>query len=297
MNDILVSVIMPVYNREAYLAEAITSIINQTYENWELIVIDDKSNDNSLEIANQLASQDKRIKVLVNETNLGVSTCRNIGIGCSQGCYIAFLDSDDIALTFRLASQVDLLMKGFDLVGSSIMFIDEKGKQLNSLFAATTSQEMTKIMKWSLPVFNPTLMTKREVIERIGNYRLPVAEDYDFFLRAWDNGLRIGNLADIAVYVRLHPDNVSVKKVSMMRFYTKLAWKLHKERVDYNKELSNLKPIDEVNDPCLSRTAAYYYRLAAISPKLSIRFWLSFVISIILWPPNLVRIIRKVIYA
>ncbi len=297
MKKELVSVIMPVYNRETYVAEAISSISAQTYMNWELIVIDDKSNDKSLEIVNHLASQDERIKVFANENNLGISACRNIGIEHSQGCYIAFLDSDDVALSFRLARQVELLMNGFDLVGSSIMFIDEKGKLLNSLFSATTIQEMTKIMKWSLPVFNPTLMARREVFECIGDYRLPVAEDYDFFLRAWDNGLRIGNLSDIAVYVRVHPDNVSVKKVSMMRFYTKLAWKLHKERVEFNKELSNVEMFGEVNDPLLSRTAAYYYRLAAISPKRSIRFWLSLMSSIILWPPNLARMIRKVFYA
>ena len=101
--DDLVSIIMPMHNSEKYLEEAIRSVISQTYENWELLIIDDASTDNSLSIARYFESCDTRIHVLINDTPMGCPAIpRNVGIRRAKGRFIAFLDSDDVWLPCKL---------------------------------------------------------------------------------------------------------------------------------------------------------------------------------------------------
>ena len=103
----LVSVIMPVHNAGAYLEEAIRSVMAQTYSNWELLVVNDASTDNSVEIADKLALEDSRIKVFDNPTPTGYpATPRNIAVNLAKGRYIAFLDSDDVWLPNKLEHQL-----------------------------------------------------------------------------------------------------------------------------------------------------------------------------------------------
>ena len=105
MSD-LVSIIMPTYNCEEYINETIQSVINQTHENWELIIIDDCSKDNTVENINNYLS-DKRIVVIHNETNEGAALCRNKGLRKAKGRWIAFLDGDDVWLPQKLEKQIN----------------------------------------------------------------------------------------------------------------------------------------------------------------------------------------------
>ena len=107
-NNILVSVILPVYNAQKYLEEAIESIINQTYTNFEFIIIDDGSGDNSLNIINKYQKQDSRILVITRE-NKGLVYTLNEGINQAKGKYIARMDADDISLSNRFEKQIELL--------------------------------------------------------------------------------------------------------------------------------------------------------------------------------------------
>lgn len=106
----LVSIITPVYNSEKYLEETILSVINQTYKNWELLLIDDCSIDNSYKIIEKYLA-DERIKYLRNERNSGPAVTRNVGLENSNGKYIALLDSDDFWKKDKLKNQVDFMMK------------------------------------------------------------------------------------------------------------------------------------------------------------------------------------------
>ena len=106
MENKKVTVIMPAYNAERFIGEAISSVIAQTYENWELLVIDDCSTDGTFEIAKSFEEKDERIKVFKNEKNLGVARTRNRGIDASEGEYVAFIDSDDAWLSEKLFKQV-----------------------------------------------------------------------------------------------------------------------------------------------------------------------------------------------
>lgn len=105
----LISIIVPVYNVENYLFETITSVINQTYKNWELLLIDDKSNDNTLKLISFF--KNKKIKVFKNKKNFGPATSRNLGLKKAKGDYIAFLDSDDIWHPKKLKLQIDFMLK------------------------------------------------------------------------------------------------------------------------------------------------------------------------------------------
>lgn len=110
IND-LVSIITPAYNSSEYIREAIESVIAQTYKNWEMIIVDDASQDNTYEILNNYANKDKRIKPIFLEKNCGAAYARNRAIECAQGRYIAFLDSDDLWKKEKLEKQLIFMKK------------------------------------------------------------------------------------------------------------------------------------------------------------------------------------------
>src|SRR5262245_24449723 len=125
-----VTVVIPVYNRERYVAAAIESILAQTFPDFELLVIDDGSADRSREVIRSY--RDPRLHLVCNETNLGIPKTRNRGLQLAQGEYLAFLDSDDWAYPERLAKQVAFLdsRPDYAAVGAWIMWMDEEGRPL-----------------------------------------------------------------------------------------------------------------------------------------------------------------------
>ena len=125
----VVSVIMPAYNCADFLPAAVASVRAQTVNNWELIIVDDHSGDDTLAVAQQLAASDSRIRVLANEQNLGVSLTRNRAIAEARGAFIACLDSDDLWLPQKLEIQISALATtGADLCYCSYAIIDREGK-------------------------------------------------------------------------------------------------------------------------------------------------------------------------
>lgn len=127
----MISVILPVYNAENYLQECIDSVLAQSYENFELLLIDDCSNDGSARIMRENAAKDPRIKLFRNKQNRGVSVCRNLGIREAAGDYLAFLDSDDVWVREKLMVQLQLLKRsGAQLTYSAYDFIDETSQPI-----------------------------------------------------------------------------------------------------------------------------------------------------------------------
>lgn len=131
MNDGQVSIIMPVYNTERYLADAIGSVLAQTYHNWELIAVDDGSTDSSCAILNQYKALDHRIRPVYLTINQGAAQARNVGIGMANGRYLCFLDSDDIWNNRKLEIQIGYMQKtGEAFTFTSYCLIDEDGSPL-----------------------------------------------------------------------------------------------------------------------------------------------------------------------
>ena len=128
----MISIITPNYNCGDYISETIESVLLQTYSNWELIIVDDCSSDDSYKIALDYAKKDSRIKVIRNETNLGTAISRNKALDIAKGDYIAFLDSDDLWEKDKLELQLNFMQENnCDFSFSQYDLIDEKGLSLN----------------------------------------------------------------------------------------------------------------------------------------------------------------------
>ena len=162
----LVSVIIPFYNRLNYLRNAIKSVKIQTYQNFEIILINDASNESFLEL-NKEISIDERIKLISNKKNQGPSFCRNLGINNSNGSYVAFLDSDDEWLDFKLKEQVEFMIKN----NLDFCFSDYYKRNLN-----TGSNSRVKLpisysmpfMAFSCAIATPTVICKKEILRKVG---------------------------------------------------------------------------------------------------------------------------------
>ena len=145
----LVSVIMPLYNCEQYVLDAINSVTEQTYINWELIVVDDQSSDNSYSIVKRIISTDKRLKLYRLKHNMGSSHARNHAIEIAKGKYIAFLDSDDVWLPDKLEKQITFMEQENVLLSySSYYVIDAKGETIG-IFHANTRVTYNEMLKTS----------------------------------------------------------------------------------------------------------------------------------------------------
>lgn len=130
--ETLVSIIMPTYNTEKFVHNSIKSVLNQTYTNWELIVVDDASNDNTVNVLNSFTNS--RIKLLQNSENHGAAYCRNLGLRNANGRWIAFLDSDDLWLPTKLEKQLDFMISNnIHFSYTNYEQIDEFGQKKNRL--------------------------------------------------------------------------------------------------------------------------------------------------------------------
>ena len=131
-NKPFVSIITPCWNCEKYIAETIESVLAQTYDNWEMIIVDDCSTDHSYEIALEYSKKDNRIKVYRMEQNSGAARCRNRAIEKSKGEYLAFIDSDDIWLPEKLEKQLKFMHEnGCNFSFTEYEHIDEKGEKID----------------------------------------------------------------------------------------------------------------------------------------------------------------------
>ncbi len=145
----LVSIITPSYNNALFIEETIESVLNQTYHNWEMIIIDDCSSDNSIEIIKRYAQKEPRIKLIINKENIGVSDSRNRAIKEAKGTYIAFLDSDDSWLPKKLTKQINLMRRTGTLMSySSYKTINENSK-VTGYFIVKTKVSYRDLLKTS----------------------------------------------------------------------------------------------------------------------------------------------------
>lgn len=149
-NSILISVVMPNYNGHRFVEQAIDSVLNQTYQNFELIVVDDCSNDDSLSLIEHKAQSDNRIRVIALEHNAGVANARNVGIKEAKGEYIALLDNDDLWTEDKLERQLALAQKGADIVYGSYDFIDEENNSIKKPFIVPQETNFNKMLASSV---------------------------------------------------------------------------------------------------------------------------------------------------
>ncbi len=214
MKNPLVSIIMSEYNTDAnLLLDSINSIINQTYKNFELIIVDDCSKNNVKEIVDNL--NDERITIIKNSTNLGLSRSLNKAAKEAKGKYIARMDTDDISYPNRIKIEVDYLEKHEEIkvVGSNVEFYDGNKIWGSSNIKGLVDRE--QILK-SSPFFHPTVMMRKEVFKKYGPYpNYDRCEDYALWIKIFCANQQMYNLED--KLVRYHLSLSDYKKRSFSK--------------------------------------------------------------------------------
>lgn len=210
----MISVIMSTYKEdERLLRESIESILNQTYRDFEyIIILDYPDNDVHKSVIEEYALKDDRIHFYINEKNMGLTDSLNRGLSLCHGEYIARMDADDISLPNRLERQMKYLEKNhYDLIGGITEMINENGSLLYSIKSVPTDpKKINKALRYSQCVAHPTWLGKKEVFEKNAGYRhMPLCEDYDFTLRAVLNGFVISNLNEAVLKYRMTSNSIS----------------------------------------------------------------------------------------
>ncbi|AXP80574.1 Putative teichuronic acid biosynthesis glycosyltransferase TuaG [Mariniflexile rhizosphaerae] len=207
------------FNSEAYISETIHSVINQTYTNWELLLIDDGSHDKTIAIANQFIAQKPNIKLLKNNANLGATISRNKGIEQAKGKYIAFLDADDLWKPNKLQIQIEFMeAQNCDVCFSSYEQIDETGKPLNKLIKALPELTYQKYLK-SNYIGNLTGIYNAKVLGKIKAPSLRKRQDWLLWLAAVKtSGKPAKGIEESLAYYRVRKDAMSSKKINLLKY-------------------------------------------------------------------------------
>ena len=233
MTNPTLSILMPVYNAEKYLAQAVDSILKQTYTDFEFLITDDASTDQSFAILRRYAQSDPRIKLTKQEKNVGLQKALNQMLKEAQGKYIARMDADDIALPNRFTDQVKILATDKEViaVGGAFNLIDEKSRFLTVIRPPQDNDTIQeKALAGHTPICHPSVMMRREAVLQVGGYdeSLKTVEDLDLFLKLGEIG-ELRNLQESVISYRLHGASVSETKGQQQRREAyqvcKRAWK------------------------------------------------------------------------
>lgn len=210
-----ISVLMPVYNCERYLKAAIDSILSQTFPDFEFLILDDGSTDGSVQILQDYAAQDKRIRFKAQD-NSGIAKTLNRLVAMAQGEFLARMDADDIALPERFARQVEFLQQHPEVVcvGGAIDWIDEKGHLLGHCEMPTEDAELQRLLLGGISLLHhPTATMRRTAILQVGGYNetMIASSDLDLWLRLGEIG-QLANLPDTVLQYRLHRQSITQAK-------------------------------------------------------------------------------------
>jgi len=300
----LVSVILPVYNGELYLGEAIDSILAQTYKDFELLIVDDGSKDGSRHILQDYVLRDPRVRVVFRE-NRGLANTLNGLIEMARGTWIARMDQDDIALPHRFSRQLEWLKStGADICGSWVRRFGTWDKRIVQL---RESDEAIKAeMLFSCPFAHPTVMMRAALVKEL-RYKAEWdgAEDYDLWERAVEAGWRMTNVPEVLLLYRVHASQISTaaseaqKKLTLeiqRRYWEDLFRKRGLDRSGVDEWFKTYRPAEsslnmdavdavlgsllfgqrgEARDAILSHVTRLYLRVVAECPDVATR-WRSF---------------------
>ena len=210
-----ISVVMPVYNAALYLRQALDSVLAQTFTDFEVVVIDDGSTDDSSAMLDDYARRDARVNVFHRE-NRGITATRNELITRCRGEFMAVFDSDDVCLPVRFERQLAHLRANPDVtcLGAAWELIDDHGRRLTKITPPLADADVQAVaLKGHSPMCHSATIMRLDAVRRVGGYDpgLQQAEDLDLYLRLGELG-RIENLPEILLQYRVHPASVSERK-------------------------------------------------------------------------------------
>jgi len=299
-----ISVVLPVYNGEKYLVEAIDSILAQTFTNFELIMIDDGSTDGSQQILREYKRRDSRVRVIVRE-NRGLATTLNDSIEMAGGAWIARMDQDDISLPHRFEKQLQWLEKtGADIAGSWAQRFGTSDKRTVRL--RQTDEAIKMEMLFCSPFAHPSVMMRTALVKQLRYDKAwEKAEDYDLWERAAEASWRMTNVPEVLLLYRVHGSQISTTTSARQQQLTlqiqRRYWQSVFEMMRLDPQLidevlnirgaaaviSNMDAVDdalagllqyshgEARDAILSHLTRLYFRVAADCPDIVSR-WSKF---------------------
>lgn len=222
-NNPLVSVLMTAYNAEKYIGLAIQSILDQTYKNFEFIIIEDCSKDNTGEIIQEYAKKDKRIVAVKNEVNLNAGGSSNKGLKLCKGKYIVRMDADDWSFPYRIEKQVNFMEENTKVVasGGAMVICDEDLREITEREYPKTHTEIEKLILRFDPVPHPASIWRKDAIDKTNGYppKLGMSEDYALTLDIAQHG-ELANIDDTLIKYRVHKKSASNAKMSFQQAVT-----------------------------------------------------------------------------
>jgi glycosyltransferase involved in cell wall biosynthesis/pyruvate-formate lyase-activating enzyme len=261
-----ISVVMSVYNCTKYLESAIQSILEQTYGNFEFIIVNDGSTDNIDDILNKF--DDCRIRVINNTENLGLARSLNVGIKAARGKYIARMDADDLSIPHRFEKQIEFLEKNpsHAMVGSSYYVVDESGKTVAHVDVLTDSGDIKKGLIKQNWFGHGTVMMRKSSIESIGGYdeQFVCAQDYDLWLKFAEN-YEIANIQEPLYFWRNNKNSITYNQSVEQQNYARLAQKRSMQRRNQFVQQGRSKVQDVKKSPLVSVIVPTYNRPAMLS--------------------------------
>jgi glycosyltransferase involved in cell wall biosynthesis len=226
----LVSIVIPTYNRARFIGQAVTSALNQTYRELEVIVVDDGSTDNTQSILSTF--EDTRLQIVRLEKNSGRSRARNIALRAARGEYMSFLDSDDYYLPGKIELQVKYLKENpaIDMVYTASACVDENDGSLDHFYRAPVSGDIYKEIAFFKPltITLPTVMLRRHVVDEVGLFdeAMDRFEDTDYWRRI-SKRFRVGAIDEVTCHIRTHKGN-HIKSLDPRSFLSSINYYVDK---------------------------------------------------------------------
>lgn len=234
-----VSILMPAYNAEKYIAEAIESILNQTFNDFEFIIIDDCSVDQTWQIITTYAGRDKRVVALRNNPRLKLAKTLNVGVGIAMGKYIARMDADDWSYPDRIEKQVHFMDKHPEIgvSGGTMQVCNDQLRVMKARKYHLSDKAIRKNIFYYSPFCHPLIICRADILKVAGIYNesLNDAEDYDLYFRI-GNYSKFGNLSDQLIKYRRTNSSVSFKNAVRQEILT--LYIRVKAVIEYNYEMT-----------------------------------------------------------
>jgi len=209
----VVSVVMAVYNGEHYLKPTIKSTLNQTFKNFEFVIVNDASTDRTKEIIHSF--NDPRIKLYNNEKNIGQTKSLNVGLNIAKGKYIARIDAGDVSMPNRLQKQVAFIEKNKDItvLGTSAFRYDESGQIIDVVHMPRSPEGRLQRIFFASPLVHISVLMKRDIIENMGGYNeeYDVLADYELWSNLTKKGYGLNNLNEILAGYLVSPESFGSK--------------------------------------------------------------------------------------
>ena len=225
MTNGLVSIIMPTYNCGRFIGETIDSVLAQTYDNWELVIVDDRSTDDTETVVGKYMEQDQRIKYKILDVNSGAAVARTEAMKLAEGQYMAFLDSDDLWMPDKLERQLKFMTdNGYAFSCTAYEQIDEESKSLDRIIKTIKKTDYNRLLL-DCPVGNSTVMYD---VSKMGKFEVPnirKRNDDALWLQMLKKEKYIWGMEDVLMRYRIRTNSLSNNKLKVIKYH----WILYRE--------------------------------------------------------------------